>query len=192
MALFKGKYRTDTIRLKNWDYGWNAAYFVTINTKDRKHYFGEIENGAMQLSAIGKMADRYWQEIPRHYPFIKLDEFVIMPDHMHGIVIIDKKAQARLIAPPTDKPQPILKNDRGGITGNKNPILHDNLSRIIRWYKGRVSFESRKNHPGFAWQSRFHESIVRGTKGLNRIKQYIINNPAKWQNDNMKPKPKKS
>ncbi|MEX2403493.1 MAG: hypothetical protein WD625_05130, partial [Balneolales bacterium] len=71
----------------------------------------------------------------------------------------------------------------GGFAGNKNPMLHDNLSKIVRWYKGRTSFESRKIHAGFAWQSRFHDHIIRNDESFHRISEYIINNPAKWQED---------
>jgi REP element-mobilizing transposase RayT len=72
---------------------------------------------------------------------------------------------------------------RGGITGNKNPMLHDNLSRILNWYKGRVTFESRKLHADFAWQSRFHDHIIRNDAEYRRIKNYIINNPKNWNDD---------
>ncbi len=87
---FKNKYRIDTARLKWWDYGWNAAYFVTICTRNREHYFGEIKDGKMWLTNIGKIAQDFWVAIPEHFPFVKLGEFVIMPNHVHGIIIIDK------------------------------------------------------------------------------------------------------
>ena len=90
MKKYNNKYRIETTRLKNWDYGWNGAYFITICTKNRIHYFGEIKNQKMQLSGIGKMAEKYWHEIPAHFPFVKLDAFIVMPNHIHGIIIIDK------------------------------------------------------------------------------------------------------
>ena len=90
MKKYKNKYRIETTRLKNWNYGWNGAYFITICTQNRIHYFGEIENREMQLSKIGKMAEKYWYEIPKHFPFVKLDAFIVMPNHIHGIIIIDK------------------------------------------------------------------------------------------------------
>jgi REP element-mobilizing transposase RayT len=91
MGKFKNKYRSETTRLQKWNYGWNAAYFVTICTKNRIHFFGNIINGENNLSEIGEMANKYWLEIPNHFPFVKLGAFVIMPNHVHGIVIIDKK-----------------------------------------------------------------------------------------------------
>ena len=89
---FKNKYRIASNRLKNWDYGRNSAYFITICTQDRKHYFGEIKNGEMHLNQLGENATRFWLEIPNHFPFIELGNFVVMPNHTHGILIIDKPA----------------------------------------------------------------------------------------------------
>ena len=102
MDKFKNKYRISSTRLQNWDYASNGAYFITICTKNREHYFGEIKNKEMQLTETGKLAETYWMEIPEHFPFVTLGNFVIMPNHMHGILIIDKsasddKAKTRLV-----------------------------------------------------------------------------------------------
>ncbi len=85
---YKGKYRNESTRLQNWDYGWNARYFITICTKDRFHFFGEIENGKMKLSHQGVIVDILWHEIKNHAKNIELGEFVVMPNHVHGILII--------------------------------------------------------------------------------------------------------
>lgn len=98
VGKFQGKYRIKSTRLENWDYGNDAAYFVTICTQNREHYFGEIDNGIMQLSEIGKMTNKYWLEISNHFPFVQMDEFVIMPDHVHGIIIINKPVQMQYFA----------------------------------------------------------------------------------------------
>jgi hypothetical protein len=87
---FQNKYRIASARLQTWDYGWNAAYFVTICTQNRECFFGNIVDGNMRLSETGIIAHKFWMEIPNHFPFVKLGEFIIMPNHMHGIVIIDK------------------------------------------------------------------------------------------------------
>ena len=91
---FKNKYRINSTRLQTWNYGWNGGCFVTICTKNRECFFGVVENGDMQHSKIGKITYKYWCEIPEHFPFVRLDEFVIMPNHVHGIVIIDKSDDA--------------------------------------------------------------------------------------------------
>ena len=86
---YKNKYRIPSTRLQNWDYGWEAIYFVTICTKDRIHYFGEIDNGEMKLSPIGAIADVLWYELKNHFDNIELDAFVVMPNHIHGIIAIN-------------------------------------------------------------------------------------------------------
>lgn len=86
---YKNKYRIPSTRLQNWDYGWEAIYFVTICTKDRIHYFGEIDNGEMKLSPIGAIADVLWYELRNHFDNIELDAFVVMPNHIHGIIAIN-------------------------------------------------------------------------------------------------------
>ncbi len=87
---FKNKYRIPSNRLKNWDYSTNAAYFITICTQNREHFFGKIINGEMHLNELGENATRFWLDIPKHFPFIELGNFVVMPNHTHGILIIDK------------------------------------------------------------------------------------------------------
>jgi putative transposase len=133
MNKYKNKYRTQTFRANWWNYGWGGAYFITICTKDREHYFGYVASGEMNLNHSGLVAEKIWKEIPDHFPFAKLDEFVIMPNHIHGILILESG--------PVEEASP---KKSGGFAGNKNPMLHDNLSRIIRWYKGRCTFEIRR------------------------------------------------
>ena len=193
---YQNKYRIASARHPAWDYGRNAAYFITICTKDRVCYLGNIvetsihgvSNPRMQPSGTGQIAHQYWMEIPNHFPFVKLGNHIIMPNHVHGIVIIDKPddgIETRLIASlSTQSPtQPETRSSHGGITGDHNPMLHDNLSKIIRWYKGRVSFESRKIHADFAWQPRFHDHIIRNEKSFHTISEYIVDNPLKWRED---------
>jgi len=180
-AKFQNKYRISTARLQNWDYGWNAPYFVTICTQNRKCYFGDIVETQFSASELGTLAQKYWNEIPQHFPFVQLDVFVLMPNHVHGIIIINKNDDRDAINRVSTR-QSQLENN-GGITGNNNPMLHENLSRIIRWYKGRTSFECRNIYADFAWQTRFHDHIIRDNKSYNKIKSYIIENPLKWNND---------
>jgi putative transposase len=87
---FQNKYRIPSARLHNWDYGDNGAYFITICTSNRNHFFGEITNDIMELNEIGNIAENFWVEIPQHYPFIELGNYIVMPDHIHGILIINK------------------------------------------------------------------------------------------------------
>lgn len=89
--LFQNRYRVRSIRLPHRDYAAPGYYFVTFCTKHRRHSFGEVVNGAMQLSAIGRMAHQFWFEIPSHFDGVRIDESVIMPNHVHGIVVIERK-----------------------------------------------------------------------------------------------------
>lgn len=202
---FQNKYRIPSTRLQTWDYSNNGAYFITICTQNRNHFFGNIQNGIMQLSEIGKLAEQYWVEIPNHFPFIELGNFVIMPNHVHGILIVNNIAtptlsstepvETRLIASDNNGTRSIasdnnetrliasLQENVGGFSGNKNPMLNDNISKIIRWYKGRCSFECRKIQPNFAWQSRFHDHIISNSKSFDAIQNYIFENPLNWKDD---------
>ena len=94
---FLNRYRISSARLSNWDYSSNAAYFLTICTANRRHYFGEIINAEMRLSRIDEFANECWMNIPNHFPYFYLDAFVIMPSHVHGIVIIEKPYRNRKI-----------------------------------------------------------------------------------------------
>jgi len=176
---FKNKYRIESIRLQSWDYGRNAAYFVTICTKNRYYFFGHILNGVMLLSEKGKIANQNWLTIPKQFPYVRLGAHIVMPDHVHGIIVIDKNdpVDARLIAHLPDQDH---NSKSGGFAGNKNPMLNDNLSRIIRWYKGRTTFDCRKIDSDFQWQSLFYDHIIRNERSFKNISNYIVNNPKKW------------
>ncbi len=89
---FNNKYRISSARLQTWDYSSKGSYFITICTKNREHFFGEIIDSKMQLNETGKLAENYWKEIPVHFSFIELGNFVVMPNHVHGILIIHKNA----------------------------------------------------------------------------------------------------
>jgi REP element-mobilizing transposase RayT len=192
MERYKNKYRIASARASWWDYGSNASYFITICTEDRIHYFGEIENQKMNLSDLGKIAETCWYDIPHHFPFVELGAFQVMPNHLHGIIIINKpdvapphmgtgNVETRLIASLHFPSETLPKI--GGFAGNKNPMLHENLPRVLRWYKGRTSFEIHKIHFDFKWQPRYHDHIIRNNAEYQRINDYIENNPANWAQD---------
>ena len=95
MNKFQGKYRIESARAPFWNYGWNAAYFVTLCTRHRTCFFGDVQNKTMHLSQIGQIAQACWIEIPQHFPFVRLENHVVMPNHVHGIVVIDKPNDGR-------------------------------------------------------------------------------------------------
>lgn len=189
---FRNKYRVPSARLKNWDYGSNGAYFITICTKKMQHFFGKVIDKQMVNNALGALAERYWLEIRTQFPYVEFGNFQIMPNHMHGILIIDKSVWAQFIASNLDDadscetrlissvPQ---EDGIGGFAGENNPMLADNISRIIRWYKGRCTFEMRKINPNFGWHPRFHDHIIRNSESFERIQTYIEENPSRWEED---------
>ncbi len=182
---FQNKYRIPSSRAQWWNYGNNGAYFVTICTKNKEHYFGEIANGEMHVSAIGKLANEYWHMIPSKFSYALLDEFVVMPNHVHGIITIDKKPQEPILNTDMLHTIPSVPPPKktGGFAGHKNPMLNDNLSRIMNWYKGRVKYECGISNLVFNWQDRFHDTIIRNDAIYQTIKNYIITNPKNWDTD---------
>ena len=185
MTKFQNKYRIETTRLHDWDYGSNGYYFITICTKNKLYYFGEIIDEKMNLSEIGKLAEKYWYEIPQHFPFVKLGAFIVMPNHVHGIIIIDKPDDERIDnidnnVETQNSPWRIASLQQ---PQNKFGPQSQNLASIIRGYKTTVTINARKINPDFAWQSRFYEHVIRNEKSLNKIENYIINNSLKWLYD---------
>lgn len=197
-ALCKEAYRPQSNRLKGYDYATEGTYFITICTYHRESYFGEIQNGIMGLNQLGCLAAQFWQDIPSHFNDVNLDTWVVMPNHVHGILILghlpnindqqNHKSQRR---PQSQRRDAINRVStaagHGGITGKYNPIGKGTIGEIIRWYKGRTTFEIRKNHT-FGWQPRFHDHIIRDENELNRIRKYILQNPLKWELNKDNPK----
>jgi len=173
MQKFRDKYRIPSARLRGWDYGSPGLYFVTICTKDRNHYFGEIVveshgNATLQKTEIGLVAEDHWKKIPAHFPFVVLDEFVIMQDHIHGILLLNNPEHT-IWQPNRFAPQ------------------SKNIPSIIRGYKASVTKFATMYQIPFAWQPRYFDRIIRTEKELNNIRRYIINNPAQWKEDSILP-----
>ena len=167
MERFKGKYRIPSARLPGWDYASPGYYFVTIVTHGRIPYFGDIADGKMRLSPIGEIVADEWRKTPRIRPNVQLDEWVVMPNHIHGIIVIN----------PTD--------DRGVSTPTKNQKWKPNsLGSIINQFKSTCTKRIRAmGYPEFAWQSRFYDHIIRDEKSLQQIRTYICSNPLQWEKD---------
>jgi len=183
---FQNKYRISSTRLQNWDYGSNVSYFITICTKNRKCFFGNIENQIMNLSEIGQFADKFWTEIPNHFPFVELGVFVIMPNHVHGILIINKNGfndnvvETRQCLVSTDDSMNTKKTIGQQRFQNQGK---NTISSIIGSYKSVVSKNAHIIYPEFDWQYRFHDHIIRDTQSFERIQNYIMNNRSNWKND---------
>ncbi len=192
---FQNKYRNGTFRAQWWDYGWNAAYFITICTQSREHFFGHIENCKMILSKTGEIAATLWNDIPYHHQFVELGEFVIMPNHIHGILIINKP---NMVGSEQSNPAGSGQSNPVG-SGQSNPvgsghalilpgpgtkrfqnIGKNTVSSMVLSYKSAVTkYANRLGYPN-GWQKLFHERIIRNDKEFQRITNYIIANPQKW------------
>ena len=187
--MFLNKYRIPSARA-TWHGYDGGIYFVTICTQNREHYFGEIvyddnREAKMNLTDIGTYADSQIKKINTYYPYAEMPLWVIMPNHLHAIVIIanvneylnDGECGDGVWNGGMGKTKP------GGVTGDKNPMLKKCLGTIIRGLKARITKYAGDNRLLFAWQSRFHDHIVRTQDELNRISEYIENNPARWALD---------
>jgi len=188
MTLYKQKYRIESARLKGWDYRNPGYYFVTICTKDRSHYFGYISDGQMHLSAAGEIAAQCWREIPIHRPNVELDEFMVMPNHVHGILVIREHVATLPGRVPVETlPDGVETLHATSLQSVISPKA-GSLSVIIRSYKSAVTKSAGLNgFQEFAWQTRFYDAIIRDEKSFHKIRKYIADNPVKWELDKDNP-----
>jgi REP element-mobilizing transposase RayT len=187
---YQNKYRIASARLASWDYGSNAAYFITICVQDRSHAFGEVVDGRMNLTLLGEAAWECWRAIPEHFPFVVLGEFVAMPNHVHGTIIIDKRlpnADADpIIAVETQdvvETQDFASLRRPARPQNQFGPQSQNLASIVRGFKIGVTKFARQRQIAFAWQARYYDHIIRNAAEHERIRKYIVENPQKWADD---------
>lgn len=183
MDKYQNTYRIDSARLKHYDYANPGLYFVTICTANHEHFFGEIVDGEMQLSSIGVIADVLWHEIKHHTPNIALHEFVIMPNHIHGII--------EILEPSTatngfcrDVARNVSACNTSSTMSQISPVS-GSLGRIIASYKGSVTKHANRLDLAFSWQPRFYDHIIRDHESLVKIQEYIISNPTKWAEDKL-------
>ena len=177
-----------SIRLKGYDYSQAGLYFVTLCLYGRACLFGHIENAEMILNDSGRTAQQCWLEIPRHYPNVVLHEYVIMPNHVHGIVqIVDDGGYGecrgeKYFAPtyaPTIAPTYAPTNEQMVIRGTSRTI-----GSMLRGFKIGVTKWMRQNtNVQNIWQRNYYEHIIRNEQSYQNIAEYIVDNPAKWKND---------
>jgi REP element-mobilizing transposase RayT len=157
-----------SIRLKEFDYSTAWWYYVTICTKNHSKEFGTVTNSFAELNDNGKIVLENWKYLQSHFANVELDQFIIMPNHLHGIVIINQ-SMGLINQTPTDQDWIMMKN----------PSL--TLGKIIRFLKARSSrMIHAAGNTSFQWQRNYYEHIIRNEKDLYNIRKYIINNPLKW------------
>jgi putative transposase len=171
--LFRNRYRADTIRLRGYDYRTPGWFFITICTKDRKPVFGDIRNGIMGLNEVGCLAKSCWDAVPDHHPYVDLGSFVVMPNHVHGLIALLPDNDT--VSPPDDA--------RSSVHPPHPPSR--SLGIVVRSYKAAVTRLVRKTDCSFAWQARYHDRIVRNGAEFEAIHVYITENPGRWMEDRL-------
>ena len=168
-----------SLRLPGYDYKTPGAYFVTIVTHERRSLFGRVADYSVKLSTMGVIAQELWLEIPRHFSRARLDAFVVMPNHVHGLIILtwSPEVGARHAVPPP----------RAEAFGQPRP---GSLPTIIRSYKSAVTrrINLLSQTPGKpVWQRNYWEHVIRNEAALSRIREYIAANPYRWPLDPLNP-----
>ncbi|NLE46700.1 MAG: transposase [Chloroflexi bacterium] len=176
-----------SIRLPGYDYAQAGAYFVTLCTQGRECLFGDVMDGVMQLNDAGLVAERCWLEIPTHFPRVVLDAVIIMPNHVHGILVITDSTVvgannhstvgAKDLSPLRPSARTPLPSGTSGTIGS-----------VVRGFKIGVTKWMRHNTSHFdVWQRDYYEHIIHNEESLRRIREYIVNNPLQWMLDRENP-----
>jgi REP element-mobilizing transposase RayT len=206
MPKYQNQYRIASIRRPGWDYRRAGAYFITICTGDRIQHFGACRDGRMKLSTIGLIVQGCWYDIPRWNPSVALGAFIIMPDHLHGILILDGASidnddndndnvqtlqcnVSTMRSESTMRSDSTMDSDSTMESKAKNEFYQKispqsgSVSVLIRSFKSAATRHIRRAFPdtNFTWQERFYDHIIRNEASFARITRYIQNNPAKWK-----------
>ena len=190
MTKFRDRYRVESARLPGWDYRAAGWYFVTVCTRDRYPFFGHVVDGEMILSPIGEIVAEEWLRTPEVRPNVVLDEWIVMPNHLHGIIVIVDTPDI-VGTPDTVETPDIVETPRRGVSTTaradattESRLMAGSLGAIMGQIKSVCTKRIRAaGYTDFAWQSRFHDHIIRDEKSLQRIRQYIVNNPGTWTED---------
>ncbi len=209
MELYKNKYRISSARLQGFDYGANGAYFITICTQNREHFFGEIVDDAtatvetpcmaslpenkMQLNELGRLVETEWVKTIELRPDMNLEmgAFVVMPNHFHAIIIIGENEFNSCRDAMQGQGGDAMQGQGGDAMHRVSTALGNvfgpqskNLASIVRGFKSAITAGAKKmGITDFAWQSRFHDHIIRNSESFERIQNYIADNPFNWKND---------
>jgi len=201
-----------SIRLKNYHYSCSGGYFVTIVARNRECNFGIIDTTEMMVNDAGRMVRSIWNELPEHYPGVDIDAFQIMPNHIHGIILLTnnnhaitptKSVEAGPCACPDRIKPPYNEQTQDNVGQPRHPngqprgvaptaiskplslpdVVHRFKTLATKLYIDGVKKNNWPPFPGKLWQRNYFEHIIRNEYDLNRIREYIINNPSQWEND---------
>lgn len=190
-----------SIRLKRYNYSKEGAYFVTICAQNRECLFGSIVDEKIILNTAGKMIDSWWKKLFEKFPNIAMDEYIIMPNHIHGIIQIvgaipcnrPNSDSPQFDENQTNKNETIMNKGENMVSPLQSQNTYDGLGQYISWFKRMSTNEyirnvKQNNWQPFdkrLWQQNYYEHIILDENDLNRIREYIINNPANWKKDEL-------
>ncbi|MCZ6777003.1 MAG: transposase [Ignavibacteria bacterium] len=160
------------LRLQSWDYSWPWWYYVTICTKDRVCELGQVRQDRMVLSNVAEIAEETWRWLAIQYDYVELDDFVIMPNHLHGIIIMNELRRGGSRTAPTEN---IKRKPLGRLIGAFKTVSAKRINEI------------RKTPGAIFWQRSYHDHIIRNAADLHRIRSYMANNPLQWAIDQENP-----
>ena len=201
MAYDRDKHHRRSIRLKDYDYSQAGVYYVTVCVEDRACLLGDVVDGEMVLNGAGRMVETVWMGLAVRFGYIELDEFMIMPNHFHGIFILSGRGES-CIRPELgdhkdrscggdhkDRPYGDGREDRpcGTLPGTVGRVIQAFKSISTHEYMAGVKQENWPPFPSKLWQRNYYEHIVRNDESLHRIREYIVNNPAQWELDRENP-----
>jgi REP element-mobilizing transposase RayT len=187
-----------SIRLKSFDYSLDGAYFVTLCAQERKCLFGEMSDGLMLLNEAGRMVEHWWRELPEQFQHISLDEYMVMPNHFHGIIVIHNvDCRGDTLCSPAFGCSPAFDRiqNQGDHKDRPYGTMENSLGRIIQSFKSittnayirGVKENNWPPFPGRLWQRNYYERIIRDDGELTATREYIATNPHQWANDGENP-----
>jgi len=169
------EHRRRSIRLQGYDYSLPGAYFVTIVTSKRACYFGRVQDNEMFLNDIGLAIQSHWLALPDHTPFLRLGEFILMPNHLHAILWIYQNLSITQ-ADPQNQGLRLPMPASGTIPGSLGAVLQNFKSVSARFTKAGFGISG-------LWQHGYYDRVIRNERELAAIREYILTNPANWQKD---------
>jgi len=177
MKYDPAKHHRRSIRLKGYDYAQPGAYFVTICVQNRECALGEVVDGEVRLNEWGQAVEAEWQALPGRFPYVELDAFVVMPNHVHGIMMMVDGDRGGAVAAPTNE-------------GGETLPLREPLGKMVAYFKYQTTkrLNAHRATPGAKfWQRNYYEHVIRNDVDLKRIREYIHHNPARWAEDQLHP-----
>lgn len=183
-----GIHHRQFIRLKGYDYSTEGMYFVTVCTQGYENLFGGITDNHMRLTEAGRVVEKVWRALPDRFSMVELDEYVVMPNHFHGIIAVRT-------GEPRVRPYSHGDHKEGDHKDRPYGTEDNSLARVIQAFKSLtthayiegVNFQEWPPFPGRLWQRNYYDRVIRSEKELANIRQYIVDNPAKWDLDENNP-----